>query len=95
MESIIKDAPIALLLENDLIGNCQHGYFRGRTVQRQLKSLIKHWTDKWDSGRTIDVDYLNVKKAIDSVPHISLLPKLHSYGFPDKLLGWIKSFSIG
>ena len=35
------------------------------------------------------------KKAFHSVPHIHLLSKLHSYGFCDPLLGWLKSFLIG
>ena len=34
-------------------------------------------------------------KAFDSVPHIHLSSKLHSYGFRDPLLGWLKSFPIG
>ena len=34
-------------------------------------------------------------KAFASVPHIRLLTKLHSYGFRDPLLGWLKSFHIG
>ena len=54
-----------------------------------------HWTDILDSGHTIDVIYLDFKKAFDSVPHMRLLSKLNSYGFRDPLLGWLKSFLIG
>ena len=58
-------------------------------------SLLSHWTDILDSSHTIDVIYLDFKKVFDSVPHICLLSKLHSYGFRDPLLGWLKSFLIG
>ena len=83
------------LLENNLLSNCQFGFVSGRSVQLQLLSLLKHWTDILDSGRTIDVFYQDFKKAFDSVPHMRLLSKLDSYEFRDSLLGWLKSFLIG
>ena len=95
MESIIKDVVMTYLLENNLLSNCQFGFVSGRSVQLQLLSLLNHWTDILDSGHTIDVIYLDFKKAFDSVPHMRLLSKLHSYGFCDPLLGWLKSFLIG
>ena len=81
--------------KNNLLSNCQFGFVSGRSVRRQLLSLLSHWTDILDSGHTIDVIYQDFKKAFDSVPHIRLLSKLHSYGFRDPLLGWLKSFLIG
>ena len=95
IESIINDVATTYLLENNLLSNCQFGNVSGRSVQLQLLSLLSHLTDIRDSGHTIDVIYLDFKKAFDSVPHIRLLSKLHSYGFRDPLLGWLKSFLIG
>ena len=95
MESIIKDVVMTYLLENNLLSNCQFGFVSGCSVQLQLLSLLNHWTDILDSGHTIDVIYLDFKKAFDSVPHMRVLSKLHSYGFHDPLLGWLKSFLIG
>ena len=88
MESIIKDVVMTYLLENNLLRNCQLSFVCGRSVQLQLLSLLNHWADILDSGHTIDVIYLDFKKAFDSVPHMRLLSKLHSYGFCDPLLGW-------
>ena len=95
MESMIKDDVITYLLQNNLLSNCQFGFVSDRSVQLRLLSLLNHWTDILDSGHTIDVIYLDFKKAFDTVPHIRLLPKVHSYGFRDPLLGWLKSFLIG
>ena len=95
IKSIIKDVAINYLLDNNLLTNCQFGFVNGRSVQLQLLSLLNHWTDILDSGHTIDVIYLDFKKAFDSVLHIRLLSKLHSYGFRDPLLGWTKSSLIG
>ena len=41
---------------------------------------------------TIDVIYLDFKKAFDSVAHNRLLIKLHHAGFRGPLLNWIRSF---
>ena len=75
MESIIKDVVITHLLENNLLSNCQFGIVSGRSFQLQLLSLLNHWTDILDSGHTIDVIYMDLKKAFDSFPHIRLLYK--------------------
>ena len=95
MESIIKDVVITYLPENNIISNCQFGFISVRSVQLQVLSLHNHWTDILDSGNLIYINYLDLKKAFDSVPHIYLLSKLHSYGFCDPIQGWLKSFLIG
>ena len=91
----MKDVVMTYLLENILLSNCQLGFVSGRSVLVQLLSLPKNLTDILVSCHTIDVIYLDFKKAYGSVPHIRLLSKLHSYGFRDPLLGWLKSFIIG
>ena len=53
------------------------------------------WSESLDHGNSVDVLYLNFKKAFDSVSHNRLLKKLNAYGFREKLLEWIKSFLLG
>jgi len=48
-----------------------------------------------DSGNSIDVLYLDFKKAFDSVPHKRLLRKLFAYGIRSKLLTQIRAFLQG
>ena len=50
------------------------------------------WTELLDSGRPLDVVYLNFSKAFDSVPHQGLLKKLQAYGIQGKLLKWVEAF---
>ena len=45
-----------------------------------------------DHGSPVDVIYLDIQKAFDSVPHNRLLLKVESYGISGKFLGWIESF---
>ena len=95
LPNIWKTANVSSIFKNNLLSNCQFCFVSGRSVQLQLLSLLNHWTDTLDSGHTIDVIYMDFRKAFDSVPNIRLLSKLHSYGFRDPLLGWLKSFLIG
>ena len=81
MESIIKDVVITYLLENNLLSNCQFGFVSGRSVQLQLLPLLNHWTGILVSGHTIDVIYLDFKKAFDSVPTYAFYPNYIPMGF--------------
>ena len=49
-------------------------------------------TSSLDHGLPVDVIYLDLQKAFDSVPHNRLLVKVESYGISGKFLVWIKSF---
>ena len=58
----------------------------------QLIEVLDKWTNILDSGGSIDVAYLDIMKAFDTVPHQRLLAKLSSYGILGKTPSWIKSF---
>ena len=48
-------------------------------------------TSSLDHRSPVDVIYLDLQKAFDSVPNNRLLLKVESYGISGKFLGWIKS----
>ena len=45
-----------------------------------------------DLGQSIDVVFLDFKKAFDSAPHHRVVMKLEGYGISEKCLDWISSF---
>ena len=45
-----------------------------------------------DESATVDVMYLDLCKAFDSVSHTKLLNKLCTYGINGKLLKWLESY---
>ncbi len=58
-------------------------------------NYLKFWTTgfkTFDINTCINVIYLDMAKAFDSVPHKRLLSLLNSYGITDNLHKWIESF---
>ena len=58
----------------------------------QLLNVIDSWTKALDKGESIDVVYLDLMKAFDTVPHKTLIDKLKSYGIEYYTLRWIQAF---
>ena len=94
-ERILRKRMVSYLEENGLICSRQHGFRKGKSC---LTQLLKHFDDIIDSlqsGNDFDAIYLDYAKAFDKVDHRLLLKKLRLYGFPEKLVQWIKSFLVG
>ena len=54
--------------------------------------VLDEWTKCIDTGRCVDVAFMDMKKAYDTVPHKRLIIKLKSLGFEKSLLYWIEAF---
>ncbi len=93
MESIIYDSLLAHVRHR--ITPDQHGFLSGRSTVTQLLETLNDWTLATDSGQVIDVLYIDICKAFDSLPHSKLLSKLEKYGISGKLLSWIRAFLTG
>ena len=48
-----------------------------------------------ENGKDTDGNYLDVRKAFDSVPHRRLLHKMKSFGFTGNAFDWIQDFLTG
>ena len=92
MEKFIRDAMMEHLLRNNLICPHQHGFLPGKSTTSQLLECFEEWSEELEKGNTVDIIYLDFKKAFDAVPHQRLLRKLHAYGIRGQVLNWIESF---
>ena len=70
----------------------QHGFLPCKSCMIQLLCALDDWTETLDSGNSVDVLYLDFKKAFDSVPHERLFKKIYAYGFRGDLFNWIQDF---
>ena len=91
-EVIIRKEIVHHMSVNNLLSDSQYGFVEKRSTALQLLHTIEEWTRVLDRGQTLDVCYLDMMKAFDSVPHQRLLAKVNSYGIGGKVIKWIKSF---
>ena len=92
MESSIKDVNLKHLLDNKLLSWRQHGFLPKRSTLAELLECLNYWMNAIDQGEHVDVVYIDLRKAFDSVDHEKLLQKCAAYGIGGKLLAVIRAF---
>ena len=92
LEAIIKDQLMAHLLFENLLHDAQHGFRPGRSCATQLLQAVEEWSKMIESGEPIEVLYLDLAKAFNTVPPKKLIQKLKAYSIDEKVLRWIEAF---
>ena len=92
MESIMKDEVLKHLSKNKLISTQQHGFLSKRSTVTNLLDSLNDWTITIKDSHSVDVAYIDYRKAFDSVCHSKLLAKLRGYGFGTNLINWIFAY---
>ncbi|BHF66453.1 hypothetical protein SprV_0200947000 [Sparganum proliferum] len=95
MDKIIKKALMQFLEQHHLLSDAKHGFRSGTSCLRNLLFTLERWTKARDEGNVVHANYIDFKKAFDSVPHQCLLHKLRNVGIRGRLLVWIQSFLSG
>ena len=95
LESFVRDQVMKYMEDNNFFSDCQHGFRRCRSCVTQLLDAMNDYTDFIENGDSIDVIYLDFRKAFDTVPHKRLINKLKAYGVNGPILDWIESFLTG
>ena len=80
MESIIKDAVVDHLAQNDLLLRSQHGFLPGRSCVSNLLEYLDEVTSALDAGIPFDAIMIDFRRAFDVVPFRLLLSKLAAHG---------------
>ena len=92
MESIVMDGVKKHLKKRNIPNDCQHGFVSGRSCLTNLLLSVEDWTEKIDNGSSVDIIYLDISKAFDSVPHKRLTEKIKRCGLNGNVLGWLIDF---
>jgi len=95
MERVIKDQLVSYLTKSNLICMEQHGFSKGKSTLTNLLESTSDWHWNIESHSSVDVIYLDLSKAFDSVVHTKLMFKLKQYGIRDNLYVWIEQFLTG
>jgi len=92
VEQFILSALNGHVKDNQGIRPSQHGLMKGRSCLINLISFYDQVTRLVDEGKAVDIVYLDVSKAFDTVPHSILLEKLAAHGLDGCSLHWIKKW---
>ena len=91
-ESLLQQAMLTHFRANDLLSRCQHGFRAGRSCLTNLLTTWDQVTRQLQAGSSVDVAYLDITKAFDTVNHRLLLLKLENLQVHPAVIGWIRSF---
>ena len=91
METVVRDHIVEYMKSENLFSNRQYGFISGRSTTLQLLAVLDAWTEAIDAGHSVDVIYLDFRKAFDTV-HRRLIRKLKAYHTNDSLIEWIECF---
>ena len=83
------------LQSRGLLADAQHGFRPGRSCATQLMMAIEEWSCMIEKGEPVDILYLDLAKAFNTVPPRKLLKKVKAYGIGGKILRWIEAFLVG
>ncbi|KAK4816396.1 hypothetical protein QYF61_016713 [Mycteria americana] len=95
MERVMLSAITWHVQDNQVIRPSQHGFMKGRSCLTNLISFYDKMTCLEHKGKAVDVVYLDISKAFDTVSLSILLEKLAAHGLDGWTLCWVKCWLDG
>lgn len=92
LETLIKRKLVDYLNEKNLLSDCQHGFVKHRSTITNLIYFFNKLFSFSNNRFPMDVIFLDLSKAFDSVIHSKLICKIRSYGIKGRILNWIIDF---
>ena len=94
-EKVIRRQLVQFFEQHNLLNDNQHGFRSSRSCLSQLLAHFDSVTRLLESGKAVDVVYLDFAKAFDKVDIGITLTKLKALGIHGDLGRWLRSFLTG
>ena len=95
LERLVCDQLVKFLNYNNILVDNQHGFRAKRSCETQLLQCVNDWSLALDNKNNIDIIFLDISRAFDTVSHVKLMKKLDNIGIKGNMLNWFKSFLTG
>ena len=92
MESFLVNRIRKHLWDKNLISEAQFGFLNNRNTVTQLLEFQQFLINEHTAKKNIDVVYLDISKAFDTVCHRRLKKILLNYGINGSIYNWLNSF---
>ena len=91
-EKIIRNAIVSHMARHNLLSPHQHGFVANHSTVTNLLHTLDLITEAVDNGESVDIIYLDMQKAFDTVNHRLLMIKVKAYGVHPSLCRWVEDF---
>ena len=95
LERIVHKYLMVYLKQKDLISPSQHAFLAKKSTGTNLIECLNDWTQLIDAKKPVDIVYIDLAKAFDSVSLQKLLFRLRKIGIGGPLMEFFRSFLIG
>uniref|UniRef100_A0A8B9FPD9 Reverse transcriptase domain-containing protein n=1 Tax=Amazona collaria TaxID=241587 RepID=A0A8B9FPD9_9PSIT len=95
LERILLEGMLRHMKNNKVVADSQHGFTKGKSCLTNLVSFYDVAMELMERGRAADVIYLDLCKALDTVPHDILVSRVERHQFDRWTTRWIKNWLDG